>query len=243
MPAILTAVSGVGTLIPYIYFRIKRRSVPMLMLKVATSVFFLLTTLAATMQINSEYLPGMLPLCAAILAGQIFGLLGDYWLDMKDMYPQHKEPYIFAGFGSFITGHVCFVAGLIAVYGVDLRTLLISLGAGAVLLVLVLLMEKPMKLRYGKYKGISAGYSVLFGFIIALAFQLALFPFADGGKAPMETQPLVMGVGLVLFLLSDLVLSGTYFGKGKDRPIDYILNYILYYGAQFTIALSLLTLG
>ena len=32
----------------------------------------------------------------------------------------------------------------------------------------------------------------------------------------------------VLFAISDLVLSGTYFGKGKERPIDFILNYITY---------------
>ena len=46
--------------------------------------------------------------------------------------------------------------------------------------------------------------------------------------------------GAVLFTLSDLVLSGTYFGEGKDRPVDIILNYILYYSGQFLIALSLL---
>ena len=47
-------------------------------------------------------------------------------------------------------------------------------------------------------------------------------------------------VGAVLFAISDLVLSGTFFGKGKERPIDFILNYLTYYGAQFTIAMVLL---
>jgi len=239
MLAIALTICGACTLAPYIYFRAKGRGLPGILLKICTSVFFLLTTLAATLHLPFDRLPGMLPLCAAILAGQILGLLGDFWLDMKDMYPQHKDPYMFAGFTSFITGHVFFVAGLLAVYGMDLRTFLVSIGAGAALLIIVLLMEKPMKLRYGKFKGISAGYSVLFGFIIALAFQMA-FPSAEGGKPPMLMQPLVMAIGLVLFLLSDLVLSGTYFGKGKDRPIDYTLNYLFYYGAQFTIALSLL---
>ena len=44
----------------------------------------------------------------------------------------------------------------------------------------------------------------------------------------------------MLFAISDLVLSGTYFGKGKERPIDLLLNYLFYYGAQFVIAWSLL---
>ena len=49
-------------------------------------------------------------------------------------------------------------------------------------------------------------------------------------------------IGAVLFALSDLVLSGTYFGVGKDRPADLIANYLLYYPAQYLIALSLLFL-
>ena len=242
MLAILTAICGGCVLIPYIIQRVKKRALPMLMLKVSASVLFLLTTLAATLRLPGEQLPGMLPLCAAILAGQILGLLGDFWLDMKDMYPQHKEPYMFAGFTSFLIGHLFFIAGLTAVYGASPRTLLISLGAGAVLALGVILTEKPMKLSYGKFKGITAGYSFVFGVVIAVALQSA-FLSAEGGKPPMETQPLIMGVGLILFLLSDLVLSGTYFGKGKDRPIDYTLNYLLYYGAQFTIALSPLALA
>ena len=46
-------------------------------------------------------------------------------------------------------------------------------------------------------------------------------------------------IGSVLFALSDLVLSGTYFGVGKERPVDIASNYILYYAGQFLIALSL----
>ena len=49
-------------------------------------------------------------------------------------------------------------------------------------------------------------------------------------------------IGGILFALSDLVLSGTYFG-GKERPVDIILNYLTYYPAQFLIALSLLYLS
>jgi hypothetical protein len=46
--------------------------------------------------------------------------------------------------------------------------------------------------------------------------------------------------GAVSFTLSDLVLSGTFFGEGKERPIDFILNYSTYYSAQFVIAFMLL---
>ena len=38
----------------------------------------------------------------------------------------------------------------------------------------------------------------------------------------------------------DLILSGTYFGEGKNRPVDIVTNHVTYYIAQFVIAGSLL---
>ncbi len=94
-------------------------------------------------------------------------------------------------------------------------------------------LEKPLGLVYGNFKR------------IALVYGMLLFStvFVSGGIAFMYSfSNLSMNVffaGAVLFALSDLVLSGTYFGKGKDRPVDIIANYILYYGGQFMIAYSL----
>ena len=53
----------------------------------------------------------------------------------------------------------------------------------------------------------------------------------------------LMFAGLVLFLVSDLILSGTYFGEGKNRPVDVVSNHVTYYFGQFLIALSLLYLA
>ena len=47
-------------------------------------------------------------------------------------------------------------------------------------------------------------------------------------------------IGGVLFVISDLILSGTYFGVGKNRPVDIITNHVSYYLAQFVIASSIL---
>ena len=46
-------------------------------------------------------------------------------------------------------------------------------------------------------------------------------------------------LAVLLFAASDLILSGTYFGEGKDRPVDIVLNYLTYYPAQYLIAFSL----
>ena len=44
----------------------------------------------------------------------------------------------------------------------------------------------------------------------------------------------------VFFIISDLILSGTYFGEGKNRPVDIITNHATYYLAQFIIASAIL---
>jgi len=209
---------------------------PGIILKIATSVFFLLTTCAAALAWPAETFGQFKFLFFGILIGQIFGLLGDYWLDMKDMYPQHKDVYVFSGFSSFLICHLFFIAGLLKTYGAPPKTLLIIAGSALVFAAAVLSTEKLMKLVYGKFKGIGAAYCAVFGMSIAASLCSWYF----GGRG---AQPLVMNIGLVVFLLSDLVLSGTYFGEGKDRPVDYILNYLFYYGAQFTIALSLLAVA
>jgi len=49
----------------------------------------------------------------------------------------------------------------------------------------------------------------------------------------------MMFAGGLLFTISDLILSGTYFGKGKERPVDIITNSVSYYAAQFVIALAM----
>ncbi|MDR2686809.1 MAG: lysoplasmalogenase [Oscillospiraceae bacterium] len=235
---------GVGTMTPYIVLRIKRKHVAAIILKVSTSVLFLLTTGVSVLMSSGAAWERYKFLFLGVLFGQISGLLGDYWLDMKDMHTKHHDTYVLAGFTSFLVGHLFFIAGLLATYGAGTQTVLFILGAGFLLCAAVLATEKPMKLRYGKFKGITAGYSAVFGMSIAAAFCSWYFGRQLSWFAGMfSAQPLVMLIGLVVFLLSDFVLSGTYFGEGKTRPIDYTLNYIFYYGGQFTIALSLLWIG
>ena len=50
---------------------------------------------------------------------------------------------------------------------------------------------------------------------------------------------LLLAVGSVLFLLSDVVLIGIYYQNKDSRPFIAV-NHILYYAAQYIIALSIL---
>ena len=99
-----------------------------------------------------------------------------------------------------------------------------------------ILMEKPLKLEYGKLKKIAFCYALcLFG-----TCSFSLFLAILNGFSILSLNMFL--IGAILFAISDLVLSGTYFGKGKERPIDFILNYSTYYSAQYLIAFLLLFL-
>ncbi len=54
---------------------------------------------------------------------------------------------------------------------------------------------------------------------------------------------IVFAVGAVLFLLSDVVLCFTYFGKGWDKAPHIFINHLLYYAGQFLIASSIVFIG
>jgi hypothetical protein len=228
LPMIIFPVLVAVLLTPYIFLRYKRRLLPGLFLKVGVSMLFLLTAAAGILTDGGE---AILPLSMAVFIGLCFGLLGDIFLDQKDMYAEHKDTYTFAGFIAFMTGHFFFIAGLIFTYGPGWKTLLPGAAVGLAVGFGCLLMAKPLKMDFGRFKLIT----VIYGFVLAFMVSTAFACYA----VDKEMQPLLMGIGGISFLLSDLILSQTYFGKGHVKPLDYVLNYVLYYGAQFTIALSL----
>ena len=179
---------------------------------------------------------GALPILGAfVVPGLVFGLMGDIWLDLKFVYPADDLPLTYAGFAAFGVGHILYQLGLIRQFYVhgSPAYVLIPLGLALLLAVGNALMEKPMKLRYGQMKPVVIAYGFLLFFTLLLSGSLALL------HAWRETALNLFFAGSVLFALSDLILSGTYFGEGKDRPADVVLNHLSYYAAQFLIAFSL----
>ena len=138
---------------------------------------------------------------------------------------------------AFGIGHMMYMTALIINYhSGSWLYILFAILTDIVLACLTILLEKPLKLHYGRFKGISFAYALcLFG-----TFSFSLFLAIENR---FQFVPLNMFlVGATLFAISDLVLSGTYFGEGKERPVDFILNYTTYYGAQFVIAFLLIFL-
>ncbi len=211
--------------------RTHKSSPKLLMLKALSSAFFIFTAIVAFA--FNENVPVLVGVPAII--GAVFGLLGDVSLDLKYIYPQDHDVYLKGGFTSFSIGHLFYVIAIFFSYNLSFGNYLYSVFGLVVLLISVPVTEKIMKLDYNKFKMITFFYSAIIGFTDALSFSVI---FSEGPSA----HTILHSAGMTLFLLSDAVLSGLYFGKDEkkrnSRPM-VILNHIFYYSAQYLLAISL----
>jgi len=228
---VITLCLGAAALCFFLKLRVKACSAKAAVAKSWVSVFFILSWLVLS------YAKGLSAFAAFLGGGLLFGLLGDIWLDLKFCYAPDNDFYTKMGFLSFGIGHAFYTAAVISGTSGGFKpiALLPACGVAFVAALVVFFGEKAMKLNYGSYKIISTVYGGVLFFMAAFAFFSALF----GGLAD-NTHLVVMAIGGVLFIISDLILSGTYFGEGKNRPFDIITNHISYYIAQFVIAAAVL---
>ncbi len=230
---VLVLIAGALCLIAFLKQRVKKATAKAAVTKAAVSVCFILSWLILSYKHMSVYAMGL-------GGGLLFGLLGDIWLDLKFCYRDDSDYYTKMGFLSFAVGHFFYIAAVAAgtAGGFKIWSALAAAGVAVLVGLVVFFGEKAMGLKYGKYKIISTLYGALLFGMTAFALFSAVF----GGFAA-NRHLVVMAVGGVLFAVSDLILSGTYFGTGKNRPVDIITNHVTYYAAQFVIAGSLLAVA
>ena len=217
--------AGAAFLVAFLMKCKNERSVGGVFLKNTVSIFFILTAVFG-LALN----PACIEYGLFIVSGLVFGMLGDIYLDQKWVYPNDMKKYLYAGFISFGIGHLFYIPGMVRAAGLDLKLLLIPLAAGGVVAAGNLLLEKPMKQNFGEYKVIVTIYGFILAFMAATAVTCAVVT----GK----TAFILFAAGGVFFLISDLILSPMYFGEGKNTPVNFVLNHVTYYLAQYLIALS-----
>ena len=227
----LIALGGI-CLVFYLLEKTKRYSLKGVLLKTIVSLLFVGVAAFAAYENKGHVLNPF------IIAGLIVGLTGDIWLDLKYVYPKDDKLYTYAGFIVFGIGHILYVTGMFLEFLGDAHFLFIiaPILVAALIGVGNLFLAKPMEHDFKDMKWVVFAYSVLLFSTPLSALSLLI---ASGWQ---NASLWMLFVGGISFAISDLVLSGTYFGKGHEKPLDFILNYLFYYGAQFTIAFSLLFL-
>lgn len=241
IPAIALPIIGLCCYVP---FRVQRRMQVALLIKCALSVGFILYALFAGLRLTrvGDVEPWAGTLIWFTVAGMVFCLLGDVWLDLKDFEHADRVGYqryfMFCGFSSFMIGHLFFIVGMASAYRLPGWAWPVAALAGLVIAGANLFLERPLKLNYGPYRTILAAYSTVIGVATVIPIAAAIHVASEPGHS---WQPLIFSIGMVLFLLSDLVLSQIYFAAPEvaSRTVNYVLNYLFYFGAQYTLALSL----
>ncbi len=234
--AIITV--GVLTTVAFLILRVKRGGLPAMYCKAGASMCFIGTAFAAwafslngeQMMPKSQFIYGI-----TMILGFIFSLLGDIWLDLKYCYEKDSHIFLYSGFISFMAGHVFFCSAIITQYRLKPAHFTLCCVISAVAAVGVILTEKLMKLDYGRFRKIVAVYS----FFVAMTAFLSVFSMFVND---FSRNTILLSVGAVAFLLSDLVLTNIYFKKGGNNNLNVVINHTLYYFGQFALAATLLPL-
>ena len=171
-----------------------------------------------------------------IVAGLICGACGDIFLDLK--YVQRERDYLWTmlGFIAFGIGHILYVTGMFVEFyrGQGILYIIVPLILAILMGPGTMLVGKLIKAHYGKFYVIAMIYAMmLFATLFTSFFLWMMYAFSE------ETL-LVIFIGAILFVVSDLILNMTYFTEGHEKPVDIISNSVTYYIAQFLIALAIL---
>ncbi len=199
-----------------------------LLFKSVSSLCYLLTAVFALINNSTAYTYGSL-----IIMGGALGLVGDILLDLKGIYLRDEKTYLKGGFIFFLVGHIFYIAAVVYSVKISWWLLLIGTAISVVIGIGTVLMANVMKVHYGAYRKIVAIYVSFLAMTMVTAILAAIM-------TGFSKAYVIMAVGSVLFLLSDAVLSNTFFGRGKDKQHHLFLNHFLYYAGQYLIAASIM---
>ncbi len=165
-----------------------------------------------------------------ILAGLIFGLLGDVLLHLRFLHEGARSNRVFAvGVASFLVGHFLYIVFLAErAYG---RYLVAVLGT-----LLIAAVAEPPLIRRVK---VPARELKIFG-IIYITVVVAMFSFSVAQTVAMGMCGLSVWfmVGALCFLMSDYMM--VYYTFVRKTRMLRIMNLLLYYVGQLLIATSIL---
>ena len=226
-------VSGLIFACFFLKIRVKKATPQAAILKSCISFCFIFTAVLCSVNSISKSAPYPLFIILALVCG----FAGDIWLDLKYVQREFENAYTYAGLVFFLLGHIIYICSIIYKFYVPgnfLYLFLAALGFPAAALFIYFPSERVLKVKYGPFKLITALYSgALFSFFTFSLYLCILTGFA------LKALNLVL-VSSILFMISDFILCGTYFGEKKVKQSDIIINHLTYFAAQFLMAYNLL---
>ena len=225
LPYIVTGL-GALTLIFFLIHRDRNGSVPALLLKTLTS--FLFISLAFVSFINNFHYD-VTWYFMLIMMGLVCGMIGDIVLDLKILYRESSSLYQHAGMAAFFIGHCFYLTALFLYFGFHVTPLLIAL---AMTLVIMIVSIFVLRFEFKEHSIDTYMYTIVLSYFMTHAAYAAV-------KAGFSVSTVMILAGAFLFLLSDLVLVLTYYDDRDSKPFIAV-NHVLYYGAQYLIAMSVL---
>ena len=223
---------GAALLWFFLFFRVKEKRVTAVIFKGLVSLMFIATAIVAWQtSTHPQNLFGLF-----IILALFCGLLGDIFLDLKFVIKEKEDLYTVLGFVAFGVGHVFSITGVLTYFfnfSLSPLYIIIPILISIVLVVVSLLMEKFTPIKYKKMKPCV----ILYGFLL---FLVASLYFSTSIQSGFHNITIIsIAFGYVLFALSDLILNNTYFAPNCNSPLYVISNHLIYYIAQFSIAISL----
>lgn len=230
---------GILSMIVFLSFRVKATGIKALSAKATTSFLFICIAAAAIFQ-RFCYLSksqSSLAFAMIILVSLCASMLGDVFLDLKWIYPAHDKVYTYSGFIWFMVSHLLFIPITCVFGGLVEKPLyiIICFAAAIVITIIIMLAEAPLKMVYGSYKTIIFAYSICLSMALAVSVAMAIV-------SKFNIIWVIIAISRILFFISDIILSGTYFSQGKKGSFYIITNHVSYYLGQFMLAGSLLLL-
>lgn len=222
LPYIFCGVTTIFACI-FMFFRQKNSKFRTLGFKATAGVFFIMTALMANLNNSANPVYATLIIC-----GGVFGVMGDVFLALKGIAPEHFKKLVAVGMLYFAFGHVFYFVAVLVSTEISLYSFLIGLIFVAI--ALIAFNTKRFE-RMGKMKIPCLVYY----YVLSITLIQALF----GMLASMQTFSIIFFVGTLFFFISDTLLSFMYFGGAKGKAVS-IVNLSTYYVAQLLIALSIL---
>ena len=175
-----------------------------------------------------------------MLAGFVFGWIGDYFLHAKP-----SNAYFVTGFISFLIGHIIYIVAFVKATpviapGYELfNGVEIAVIIGIVTLLMVAAEVVKVKFSPSVVKVGVIIYLLAINSMVVRAAVLGYSYYKTGAEFGIVAL-LLLGIGATAFLLSDITLGIIIFGgRKKNYPIK-IFNIITYFWGQVMLASSIL---